>query len=204
MKILVTGFEPFGNEQVNPSWQAVNALPSFVLGAQIAKLELPVVYDTCGELLIGAIERELPDAVLLVGQAMKRNCITPEFVAINQRDGVKDNAGVEYRGCRITPEAPDAYFSTLPVRAMVRRMTENGIPAKLSYTAGTYVCNNLMFHALHYSAMNHPSMPTGFVHIPLSMEQAAAHGGEYPGMEVETCIRGLTVCIETIINELAK
>ena len=200
MKIIVTGFEPFGNETVNPSWEAVKALPDVAAGVELVKLELPVVYDTCGSLIGQAIAAHEPAAVMLVGQAGGRSCITPEFVAINQRDGIADNSGKAYSGTKIAYNGPDAFFSTLPVRKMVERMNEAGIPAKLSYTAGTYVCNNLMYEALRLT--EETETICGFVHIPFSSEQAAAHGGSYPSMETALCTRGLMKCLEAVIEQI--
>ena len=201
MKILVTGFEPFGTDKINPSWEAVKQLPENIAGNEVIKKEFPVVFDSCYELIGKLINAEHPDAILHIGQAGGRTCITPEFVAINQRNGI-DNAGIEYHDAKIFDEAPDAYFTTLPVKRMTDRLHASGIPAKISYTAGTYVCNNLMYSSLHYINRNKLNIACGFVHIPFSAEQAVIHGsGGYPFMDIRTSAQAVKECIAAIFEK---
>jgi pyroglutamyl-peptidase len=130
-KILVTGFEPFGGETMNPAWEAVRALPDAIDGAQVAKVEIPVVFGRAPEAVEAAIERESPDLVLCVGQAGGRAKLTPEFVGINCADGrIPDNDGYQPAGEKIEPDGPDAYFATLPVKAMAQAMSEAGRPGR--------------------------------------------------------------------------
>lgn len=199
MKILVTGFEPFGNEKTNPSWEAVKLLPDLINGSKVIKAKLPVVFDSCYKIIGDLIKNENPEAVLHIGQAGGRTCITPEFVAINQRNGI-DNADREYRDQKVIIDGPDAYFATLPVRQMTDKLIESNIPAKISYSAGTYVCNNLMYSSLHYIAIHKLNIPSGFIHIPYSAEQAAAHNGKYAFMDIKTAASGIEKCISVIAD----
>ena len=146
-KILFTGFEPFDGAATNPSWDAVSLLPEEIDGCRISRILLPVEYDSVGSLLDAAIAKEQPDAVICVGQAGGRSAITPEMVAINLKDAsIPDNAGISYDGVPILEGAPAAYFATIPVKSIAATIREAGIPASVSYTAGTYVCNSLMYH----------------------------------------------------------
>ena len=152
-KILVTGFGPFGGETVNPAFEAVRLLPDTIAGLQLVKLELPTVFGAAGERLLAKIEAVQPAAILCVGQAGGRAAITPEKVAINYMDGrIPDNAGRQPQDEPIRPDGLDAYFTTLPVRRMAERIRAAGIPAAVSYTAGTYVCNYLMYTLLDWAA----------------------------------------------------
>ncbi|MDO4297279.1 MAG: pyroglutamyl-peptidase I [Lachnospiraceae bacterium] len=171
-KILFTGFEPFGGESVNPSWEAVSLLPDRIGLAEIAKRHLPVEYDTVADLLRQAIEEEQPHAVICVGQAGGRAVLTPEMVAINLNDAaIPDNAGVSHGGETICQDGPAAYFATIPVKAISAGMMEAGVPAAVSYTAGTYVCNNAMYHLLHLLAGEYPEIRGGFIHVPYECGQ---------------------------------
>lgn len=192
MKVLLTGFEPFGKETRNPSWEAVRLLPGKMDDIEIATLQLPVVYDSCAEELFVAIETEKPDAVICVGQAGGRNSISVELIALNSKDAKSpDNAGNCYRGERIVKDGPVAYETTLPARNMVRAMEEAGIPAAVSYCAGTYVCNNVMYHLLHYASQHAPGLKAGFIHIPFDEVQAVEHGGSTAFMPLSMVTVGL-------------
>lgn len=172
-KILLTAFEPFGGETKNVSQEAAARVPETVAGVRIVKCLLPVVFGTAGETLRAAIEREAPDAVLCVGQAAGRTHVTPERVAINLRDArIADNAGAMPVDEPIVPGGPAAYFSNLPVRAMVERMGQ--IPSALSYSAGTFVCNDVMYTLLHLIDRRYRQMRGGFVHIPAQMPPETA------------------------------
>lgn len=152
MKVLVTGFQPFGKETMNPSFEAVRMLPDEIAGAQIVKEEIPVVFRKGGQAVHEAVRRENPDIVILVGQAGGRAAMTVERVAINCEDcpsGFPDNEGNAPQDEKIYADGPDAYFATIPIKAMVKKMMDNGVPASVSNTAGTYVCNDLMYHLLY-------------------------------------------------------
>ena len=150
MKILLTGFDPFGGESVNPAYEAVKLLPDEIGGAQIIKLEVPTVFGKAGEALEEGIRLHEPDVVICVGQAGGRSGMSVEKVAINYQDArIADNEGRQPIDVPIREDGDTAYFATVPVKAMVAKMRENGIPAFVSYTAGTYVCNELMYALLY-------------------------------------------------------
>ncbi len=151
MKILLTAFEPFGGEAINPAQEAVNAIPERVAGARIVKLAVPTVFGRSIETVYEAMKRERPDAVLCVGQAGGRAELTVERVAINLIDAeIPDNEGLQPRDTPVFPDGPAAYFASLPVRAMAESIKGAGVPARISYTAGTFVCNQLMYGVLYY------------------------------------------------------
>lgn len=197
-KILFTGFEPFGEDTVNPSWESVKGMSEELEGITIAKLELPVVYDKVAELLREAILKERPDAVICVGQAGGRTQVTPEMVALNLKDcRAADNEGAIFDGDPIREEGPAAYFTTIPVKKMVAAMQEAGIPASLSYCAGTYVCNNVMYHLLDFLAQEYPEVQGGFIHVPYECSQVAGRSS-YASLPLNVIIRGLEICAETV------
>ena len=203
MKILYTGFEPFGGETVNPSFEAVSALPATVAGAEVIRLEVPVEFDRGAEVLLAAIEAERPAAVICVGQAGGRSAVTPEFVAINYRAArIPDNAGHQPSGEAVCEAGPAAYFTTLPVHRIAERCREEGIPSEVSYTAGTYVCNELMYRLLHAIACRYPGMPGGFVHVPYSPCQAAAKSPVPPSLEVGVMAEALRIAGEETLASL--
>ncbi len=199
-KILVTGFEPFGGETINPAWEAVRALPSVIDGAEVVKVEIPVVFGRAPAAVEAAVERESPNLVLCVGQAGGRAKITPEFVGINCADGrIPDNDGYQPAGEKIEPDGPDAYFATLPVKAMAQAMSEAGIPADVSYTAGTYVCNDVMYALLHALSTRHPGVRGGFLHVPYATEQATHLPAATPSMSIPTMTEGLRVALSAAL-----
>ena len=194
MKVLVTGFEPFGEEKVNPSWEAVKMLPDVVGDAEIVKYQLPVSFKKVRELLPGIISKEKPEVIILTGQAGGRVNITVERVAINVMDSTKeDNDGYKPEDEPIFEDAPAAYFSTLPIKRIVRALRENKIPAMVSNTAGTYVCNTAMFTALHYVATNNLNAKAGFIHVPYIPEQVLEKNA--PSMPLEMIKRAIEIAI---------
>lgn len=204
MKVLITGFEPFNHDVINPSYEAVKLLPDRIGEIEIIKAEIPVVYDLCGEVLMEKIKEVQPDAVLCVGQAAKRAKITPEYIGINLKNSrTADNAGTVASEERIAPDGPDGYFSTLPVVEMVRAMNDAGIPAAVSYSAGTFCCNNILYALLHWIHTSRSNIKGGFVHVPYLPEQAARHPDpSMPSMPLETMAKGLELCIRTIGDSL--
>lgn len=199
MKVLITGFEPFGGQAVNPSWEAVSRLPERIGTARLVRLCLPVEYERAPQMLREAMEREAPDCVICVGQAGGRAGITPELVAINMADAqMADSAGVTHRGERLIEGAPDAHFATLDVRAMVAGLKKAHIPAALSYSAGAYVCNSVMFCALDAAR---PGQQCGFIHVPYSGAQAAQMDGLHASLPLEDIVRGLEICVREAINQ---
>lgn len=194
MKVLVTGFEPFGEEKVNPSWEAVKMLPDVVGDAEIVKYQLPVSFKKVRELLPEIISKEKPEVIILTGQAGGRVNITVERVAINVMDSTKeDNDGYKPEDEPIFEDAPAAYFSTLPIKRIVRALRENKIPAMVSNTAGTYVCNTAMFTALHYVATNNLNAKAGFIHVPYIPEQVLEKNA--PSMPLEMIKRAIEIAI---------
>ena len=174
-KLLLTGFEPFLSFPVNPTMQLVEKLDGTVIGDyKICGKILSVNFNASGEELLNYIEKETPDAVLSLGLA-----------------------GGRYK---MTPEGPPAYFSTLPIRKMVNRLSDAGLPAALSNSAGTYLCNNVMYAGLHWAAHHRPDMPSGFLHIPASFELAMQHG-KIPGWSLDELLKGVTICIQTLSDE---
>ena len=200
MKILLTGFDPFDREKVNPAFEAVKLLPDTIAGAQIVKLEVPTQFVRAGEVLEAAMTEHKPDVVICVGQAGGRAAITPEKVAINLMDGrIPDNAGYQPVDVPIRADGPAAYFATLPVKAMVQRMQDAGIPAAVSYTAGTYVCNSLMYTLLFLIDRKFPGVRGGFIHVPYAMEQATNKPLGTPSMDLRQISRGLEMAVEAVV-----
>ena len=200
-KILVTGFQPVGDETMNPAWEAVKRLPDTIGDATVTKVEVPVVFGRGPEAVERAVEEVEPDLVLCVGQAGGRAKITPEFVGINYADArIPDNDGCQPVAERIVDGGPDAYFATLPVKAMVQAMREAGVPAEVSYTAGTYVCNDVMYSLLHTLATRHPGVRGGFLHVPYATEQATHLPASTPSMSVDDMARGIAVALEAALT----
>ena len=202
--ILVTGFQPFGGQQVNPALEAVRCLPAQVGGADVIRVEVPVTYEHAAPTVAAAVAEHEPAAVVCVGQAAGRPCVTVERVAINVDDCESaDNAGSVRCDVPVEPEGPAAYFSTLPVREMVRAVEAQGLPCRISDSAGTYVCNHLMYEMLHLAATERPAMLAGFVHVPLLFEQTLR--GEMrgkPAMGKDDIVRSLAAALEAVAAEL--
>lgn len=200
MKLLLTAFEPFGGETLNPALEALRLVPEQVEGWDILKLTLPTAFGASLSMLEEAIATHRPDAVLCLGQAGGRPDLTPERVAINVDDaGIPDNAGSQPLDRPIREGGPAAYFSTLPIKAMTAEILKAGLPATVSNTAGTYVCNHLMYGLLDYLARSCPGVRGGFMHVPYTDEQAARHGEEMPGLPLPGIARGVTAAIRAII-----
>lgn len=191
-KLLITGFEPFGGEEINASWEAISRLPDEINGYGICKLEIPVEFEDAAELVIVFAEVFEPDVILCVGQAGGRSAITPELVAINLRyANIPDNSGKEPKDKPIDDEGPCAYFSTLPARQMAEAISTAGLPAQVSYSAGTYVCNDLLYKLL--ANYQNTQTKVGFIHVPYAKEQ-----GKEPNMALDDMVKGLTVAIENM------
>ena len=200
MKILVTGFTPFGGEKINPSWEAARRLPDCIGEAELIKREIPTEFDASGAALHELLTELRPDAVLCVGQYGGANGIRVERVAVNLRDArIADNAGAQPTDEPVVRSGPDAYFATIPTRKIVDALREQGIPAQLSYSAGTFVCNNLLYCALHESAQSYPAMRCGFVHVPYLPEQAK--DGNAPSMSLEMMVKALGIAAEVIAEK---
>lgn len=200
MKILVTGFDPFGGEKVNPALEAVKSLPSVIHGAEIRWVEIPTVFYKSAEVLEAEIVRHQPDVVLCIGQAGGRASLTPERVAINQDDArIPDNQGNQPIDTPIRLDGEAAYFSTLPIKAMVQAIKEVGLPATVSNTAGTFVCNHLMYQALYLADKKFPNMRAGFMHIPYMTEQVI-NKPNTASMNLVDIVKGIEVAIGAIVD----
>ena len=198
MKVLMTGFEPFDGNSFNPSWAAVEALQA-PEGFEIRKLRLPVVYQKAPALLIEEMRAWVPDAVICVGLADGRSEITPERVAVNAMDEtIPDNEGVFPHGDPIDPDGPAAYMTRLPIHRITRRLREAGIPAKISNTAGVYVCNNLMYGLLRAIAEEplFRDVKGGFIHVPATKEMGLPES--VPVLPMETLVQALRIAVETL------
>lgn len=172
-KLLLTGFVPFLDNPINPTEEVVKALDGKTIGGyQIVGKILPVEFAESAKQCIEHFEAETPDVVISLGLAAGRNKITPERIAINCRDGAADNSGVKLQDAPIEEEGPAGYFSTLPIRQFVDASVEKGYPAVISNTAGTYLCNNVMYSLLHKIEQEQLSVRAGFIHIPASHELA--------------------------------
>ena len=200
MKILVTGFDPFGGEKVNPALEAVKSLPSVIHGAEIRWVEIPTVFYNSAEVLEAEIVRFQPDAVLCIGQAGGRASLTPERVAINQDDArIPDNQGNQPIDTPIRLDGEAAYFSTLPIKAMVQAIKKVGLPATVSNTAGTFVCNHLMYQALYLADKKFPHMRAGFMHIPYMIEQVI-NKPNTASMNLADIVKGIEATIGAIVD----
>jgi pyroglutamyl-peptidase len=196
MKALVTGFDPFGGDKVNPSSLAVGKLKKRIGGVVVHTATLPTSYAKSAGVLRKAIEKTRPDIVLCVGQAGGRTELCLERVAINVQDArIRDNDGKQPIDKPVVADGPAAHFATLPIKACVAAMRKAGLPAAVSNTAGTFVCNHI-FYALMDIAAAHPiPMRGGFLHIPYVPEQAARLGAA-PSMAVEDIVRGIEIILE--------
>jgi len=199
--ILVTGFEPFGGETINPSWEVVKQLEGMIIDdCRVVTRQLPCVFGESLTVLNAAIDELNPAVVIAVGQAGGRVDITVERVGINVDDArIPDNRGQQPIDVAIVPGGPAAWFSSLPIKAMVAAMREKGIPASVSQTAGTFVCNHVMYGLLHKIGEN-AEMKGGFIHIPYLPEQAAAHAGA-PSMAAQTVKDALEIAITVALRQ---
>lgn len=204
MKILITGFDPFGGESVNPAFEAVKLVPEEVKGAQVIKLEIPTVFTRSTKVVEDAIVLHQPDVVLNIGQAGGRSHITVEKVAINLAEArIPDNDGEQPLDAKLVEEGETAYFATIPVKAIVAHLKDNKIPASISYTAGTYVCNSIMYNVLHLTKTKYPNIRAGFIHVPFATEQAVDKPVGTPFMSLAEIAKALELSIEAIIaNEV--
>ncbi len=200
MKILLTAFDPFGGEPVNPAQEAVEAVRDNIAGAQIVKQIVPTVFGKSIETVHEAMKRENPDVTLCIGQAGGRIGLTPERVAINLNDArIPDNEGNQPLDTPIFKDGKNAYFTKLPAKAMVENIIKAGIPASVSYTAGTYVCNHLMYGVLYYIDKEFPNMRGGFMHVPFLHEQVLDKKN-IPSLSKADIVKGIEAAIEAIVE----
>lgn len=195
MRVLVTGFEPFGGETINPSWLVAQALDGERIGGvPVAALQLPCIFDASLRAMDTAIDEFEPTLVIALGQAAGRCDLSFERVAINLDDArIPDNAGAQPVDRRVIDGAPAAYFTSLPVKAIVSALRQRGIPASLSMSAGGFVCNHLFFGLMHRLAAR-PGVRGGFVHLPLLPEQAVRYPGQ-PSLALALMVEGMRCAI---------
>ena len=200
MKILVTGFDPFGGEPINPAIESVKRLPDNIEGAEIIKLEIPTVRKKSLEKIEKAINEHNPDVILSIGQAGGRFDISIERVGINLDDfRIPDNEGNQIIDEPIFPDGENSYFVKLPVKAMVQNVQKKNIPASVSYTAGTFVCNHVLYGVLYLIEKKYKGKKSGFIHIPF-LPQQVVDKRNTPSMELNTIVKGLTAAIEAIVK----
>ena len=200
MKILVTGFDPFGGESVNPAIESVKRLPARIGDVEIIKLEVPTVCGKSIQVIREKIRECDPDVILSVGQAGGRSAVSVERVGINVTDcGIPDNEGNQPVDEPVFADGPDAYFSTLPVKAMVKKIREAGLPAEVSNTAGTFICNHVLYGIRYVCEHEFPGKRSGFIHIPFMPEQTV-NKRNVPSMNLDDIVKGLTAALEAIIE----
>ncbi|MBE3030703.1 pyroglutamyl-peptidase I [Sneathia sp. DSM 16631] len=200
MKILVTGFDPFGEDKINPAIESVKKLPDEIKGVKIIKLEIPTVYMKSLEKIDEAIKEYNSDVILSIGQAGGRPDITVERVGINVDDyRIKDNEGNQPIDTKIYDDGENAYFSNLPIKAIVENIRKNNIPASISNTAGTFVCNHVLYGVQYLLDKKYPNKKSGFIHIPFLPEQVISRPNT-PSMSISTIVKALTLALEAIIE----
>ncbi|MDO5047221.1 MAG: pyroglutamyl-peptidase I [Anaerococcus sp.] len=199
MKILITGFDPFGGEKTNPAIEAVKRIDEDIKGAEIYKLEIPTVFGKSADLVESKIKEIKPDVILSIGQAGGRYDITVERVAINEDDArIADNEGNQPIDTKIREDGENAYFATLPIKAMVEEIKKEGIPASISNSAGTFVCNHIMYQDL-YLAEKYGNIKAGFIHVPFLPEQVKDKPNT-ASMSLESIVKGLNAAVRAIVS----
>ncbi len=201
MKILVTAFDPFGGESINPALEAVKLMKDKIDGAEIVKLEIPTVFRKSIDKVAEAIVKENPDVVLSIGQAGGRFEVTPERVAINVDDArIPDNEGNQPIDVPIYEDGAPAYFATLPVKAMVEAIRSAGLPSSLSNSAGTFVCNHIMYGVLYQIEKMGKNIRAGFIHVPFTPEQVARRPAPAPCMSMVDIAKALEAAVTAIVK----
>lgn len=200
--VLITGFEPFDGEAVNPSAQLVQRLQGEVIapGVRVEAVVLPCVFDAALDVLAAHLDRLQPRLVLCCGQAGGRAQLSLERVAINLDDArIPDNAGAQPIDRPVQPSGPAAYFTTLPVKRMTQALRQAGVPAEVSYTAGTFVCNHVFYGLMHLAQQRPWLRQGGFLHVPYLPEQAAHHP-HAPSLSLDTMANGLRLALQTALQ----
>lgn len=199
IKILLTGFEPFGGETTNPSWEAVKLVPSSLTNKIIIKHQLPVEFKASVLALQKIISTEKPDVIISIGQAGNRSCLSLEKIAVNYVNArIPDNAGFKPLNSPIVQDGPAAYFTTLPLIAMQANVEKHHLPCEISMSAGTYVCNYIMYKTLNWVKSNSPHTKVGFFHVPYSPEQTITKTNATPSMPLETMAQSITYALEAL------
>lgn len=200
MKILVTGFDPFGGEPINPAIESVKKLPDTIAGADIITLEIPTVVHKSLNVIEEAIQKHDPDMILSIGQAGGRSDLTVERVGINIDDcRIKDNEGNQPVDEPVYADGPAAYFVNLPIKAMVEEIRKAGIPASISNSAGTFVCNHVTYGVRYLVDKKFPGKKSGFIHIPYLPAQVVDKPGQ-PSMALDVIVEGLIAAIRAMVT----
>ena len=190
-KLLITGFDPFDGATINPSWEAVKLLPDIIEEYEIHKLQIPTVFGLAPQTVLAEAKNFKPEVIISVGQAGTRPAITPERIGINIRDArINDNAGKSPKDQPIVSGGPDGYFSTLPIKAMIAAINEVGLAGAISNTAGTFVCNDVLYSILHHYAST--DVRCGFIHVPYLPEQGT------PNLPLEQIVKALIAAISVL------
>ena len=203
LKILITGFEPFGGESLNPSWEAARRLHGLhIEGAELVAIQLPCVFSKSLTALEAALKQHQPQAVLALGQADGRSDFSIERVAINICDArIPDNEGAQPVDVPVTEKGPAAYFSTLPIKKITSHLKAQGFPAAVSQTAGTFVCNQVFYGLQHM--LRNTDVPSGFVHVPLLPQQVAVRSGaSFASMSTETLLAAIQCAVAELVRHL--
>lgn len=194
-KILLTGFEPFGGEKVNPSWEVARRCPN-IKSAKIIKIKLPVLFDHARQILDKAIRKYRPDIIISMGQYGGGKVIRLERVGVNIHTGVDENKKCPSREC-IIKNSPVGYLASLPIKRIAGDLRQAKIPYMISYSAGTYICNEVMYSALHHIASNNLSARAGFIHLPKLPSQAK---GNDPSMSLLTMLQAMKIVIRSCLK----
>lgn len=203
MKILITGFDPFGGEKTNPAIESVKRIDENIEGAEIVKLEIPTVFHKAADKIEEKIKEIKPDVILSVGQAGGRYDLTVERVAINQDDArIPDNEENQPIDVKIREDGKNAYFATIPIKAMVEEIKKENIPASVSNTAGTFVCNHVMYQDL-YLAEKYGNIKAGFIHVPFLPEQVLDKK-DTASMSLDDIVKGLNAAVRAIVKYADK
>ena len=204
MKVLVTGFDPFGGEKINPAFEVLKKLKRSIAGAKITLLEVPTVFGDSIAKVTSEIDRLKPDAVVMIGQAGGRYEISVERIGINLDDArIPDNKKRQPVDMAIDPKGAAAYFATLPVKDIVQAVRKAGVPASVSYTAGTFVCNHLLYGVLNHLAKTAPGIKAGFIHIPFLIDQAIGKTNT-PSMGLPTMVTAIEAALEAVVAASGK
>lgn len=204
--ILMTGFEPFGGESVNASWEAVRLLDGVRFeDCAIRSMKLPTAFGEADDAILMEIGASRPDAVIMVGQSARRRVISLERRAVNRAHAsIDDNAGRRPLDARVREGAREIYASTLPIAAIARRLRNAGILVEISSSAGTFVCNSAFFSVGHWRKTADPSLMAGFVHVPVTPEQAAKLPAETPSMPLDRIVDGLRLAAAATAEALRR
>ena len=202
-KVLITGFTPFAGEKINPSYEAVKQLPDYIMAFEIIKKEIETSFDISIKQLETFLDEYAPSIVILVGQAGGAKNIRVERVAINIDDApIKDNSGNQPQDKAIKQDGENAYFSTLPLKKIVNHLMDDGIPAVISNSAGTYVCNHVMYDLLYTLKKRDINIPAGFIHVPYIFSQIEDKPDTY-ATDLYAITRALDIAIKTTIKEIS-